>query len=134
MTIDVRFDSMEEFLRYVDVRGKVQTTFTDFSPEEMEKIYEGRKKVDGAPAEAQKENEPEVEAPAAVPAEEEKPKPTEALRIEARKILADLNKRTGKNTARELLTGLGYASLSKVPLEKLQGVIDKAREEDADAE
>lgn len=134
MTIDVRFDSMEEFLRYVDVRGKVQTTFTDFSPEEMEKIYEGRKKVDSAPAEAQEENEPKVEAPAAVPAEEEKSKPTEALRIEARKILADLNKRTGKNTAKELLMGLGYASLNKVPLEKLQEVIDKAREEDADAE
>ena len=42
MQITLTFDGMEEFLRYVDVRGKVNTTFTDFSPEEISEIYARR--------------------------------------------------------------------------------------------
>ena len=42
MQITLTFDGMEEFLRYVDVRGKVNTTFTDFSPEEIQEALARR--------------------------------------------------------------------------------------------
>ena len=42
MQITLTFDSMDEFLRYVDVRGKVNTTFTDFSPEEIQEALARR--------------------------------------------------------------------------------------------
>lgn len=136
MKINVTFDSMEEFLKYVDVRGKVQTTFTDFSPREIEKIYEDRKKEGSASTDAEPtpaEEKPAEAEPASAPAEE-KPQLDESIRVEARKVLADLNKRTGKNTAKEILSRMGFASLNKAPLDQIPAIIANAREEAADAE
>ena len=46
MQITLTFDSMEEFLRYVDVRGQIRTTCTatcmDLSPEEIQEALAGR--------------------------------------------------------------------------------------------
>ena len=51
MQIALTFDSMEEFLRYVDVSGKVQCTFTDPSPEvSPEEIQEALSRRHGAPS------------------------------------------------------------------------------------
>lgn len=76
------------------------------------------------PAEKPQDEEP---APAPeVPFEEDKPKMD---MVAARKILADLNKEAGSNVARATLKKLGYANLKVVPEDKLQEVVDAAREE-----
>ena len=51
MQITLTFDGMEEFLRYVDMRGKINTTFTNFSPEEIqETLAKRRAKAETAPS------------------------------------------------------------------------------------
>ena len=51
MKITLTFDGMEEFLRYVDVRGKINTTLTDFSPEEIQETLAKRQaKAETAPS------------------------------------------------------------------------------------
>ena len=83
MQITLTFDSMEEFLRYVDVRGKINTTFTDFSPAEIQETLtrrldaaardRGTGTIVGATPEEQRQEEArEAAQAAAVP--EKKPK------------------------------------------------------------
>lgn len=133
MKITLTFDSMEEFLRYVDVRGCVHTTFTDFSPTEIKTLMDMRKaaqepaEAPEAPKPAEKPQEPE-KAPE-VPFEED-PKPApKAPRVEdVRKALAALNKKAGKNIAKELIASVGYKKLTEVPegaLVTLQSLIEE---------
>ena len=136
MKITVTFDSTAEFLRYVDIRGKVCTTFTDFSPAEIKTITDMRKAAQepaGAP-EAPKPEKP-AEKPAEKPQEPEKapevpfdeePKVTVE---EVRKILADLNKAAGKNVAKDLIKAVGFKKLTGVPTEKLPELKHTAEEE-----
>lgn len=117
MKITVTFDSMEEMLRYVDVRGQVQTTFTDFTPEEIQRIENERK------------NAPEpVKDPEPAPAPEPEPvKITEDFRAEVRRAMATLNKQTGENTAKKILQERGFASLKDAPLEALPELMETVR-------
>lgn len=84
MKITVEFGSMEEFLRYVDVRGQVRTTITDFSPAEIEEalarrlersaaVDKGTGAVVGATPEEQRQEEAREAAQAAAEPEK-KPK------------------------------------------------------------
>lgn len=132
MKITVTFDSTEEFLRYVDIRGKVCTTFTDFSPAEIKTITDMRKAAQepaGAP------EAPKPEKPAEKPQEPEKAPEvpfTEDKKVtveEVRKILADLNKKAGKNVAKDLIKAVGYKKLTDVPTEKLPELKHTAEEE-----
>lgn len=77
--------------------------------------------------EAPKAEEPKKEEPApAEPApKKEEPK---IDRAEMRKLLSALNKSTGKNTARELISELGYKVLTEVPDDKLPELKAKAEE------
>lgn len=117
MQITLTFDSLEEFQKYT------QTAQAPAGQPEAPKPVEKPKKAE-KPAEKPQDEEPAT-APE-VPFEEDKPKMD---MITARKILADLNKATGSNVARATLKKLGYASLKAVPEDKLQEVVDAAREE-----
>lgn len=111
MKITVTFDSMDEMLRYVDMRGRVQTTFTDFTLAEIQRIENERK------------NAPE-------PVKEPDPEPvkiTEDFRAEVRRAMATLNKQTGENTAKKLLQERGFASLKDAPLEALPELMETVR-------
>lgn len=117
------------------MRIDVYLHFNDKDESPVKVWSEEAETTDSVPAEAKVEEEgpaPAEEAPA--PAKEEKPRLDESLRVEARKALADLNKRTGKNTAKEILKGLGFNSLKEVPLERIPEVMTIAREEEGDAE
>lgn len=134
MKITVTFDSMDEMLRYVDVRGRVQTTFTDFTPAEIQRIENERKNVpepvkDPEPDPAPVEEEPEKlpEEPEKAP-EEAKTEITEDFRVEVRKTLAALNKLQAGNPAKALIAETGYKRLTDVPLELLPGLMQKAKE------
>ena len=57
-----------------------------------------------------------------------------ALRVECRKVLAELNKATGKNTASELIKKRGAEKLTGVKDKDLEGLMAEAREALSDAE
>lgn len=115
MKITVTFDSMDEMLRYVDVRGQVQTTFTDFTPAEIQRIENERKNV----PEPVKDPEPTPDP--------EPVKITEDFRAEVRRAMATLNKQTGENTAKKILQERGFASLKDAPLETLPELMETVR-------
>ena len=133
MKITLTFDSMEEFLRYVDVRGGVRTTFTDFSPAEINTLMSMRKAAQ-KPAEAPEAPKPaekpqELEKAPEVPFTEDEKEEPKAPRVEdVRKALAALNKKAGKNIAKELIASVGYKKLTEVPegaLVTLQSLIEE---------
>ena len=140
MKIKIEFDSLEEMLRHVNLAGGITTTFTDFSPEEIERIQKDREKQTAAeePTETNesaperkpaKKDTPEAKAPEkATESPTEGKTPTEEDRVSVRKALAKLNKLTGKNVAREILEDMGYDKLTEVPLERLAELMEKAKE------
>lgn len=139
MKITVTFDSMKEFLQYVDVRGKVCTTFTDFSPTEIKTLMDMREVAQepaGAPEAPEPEKKPkEQEKPAEKPQEPEKAPDlpfTEDKKVtveEVRKILADLNKAAGKNVAKDLIKAVGFKRLTEVTEGALPALKNMAEEE-----
>nr|DAH43195.1 MAG TPA: hypothetical protein [Caudoviricetes sp.] len=62
------------------------------------------------------------------PAPEEEAPVDESFRVKVRKTLAALNKKTGKNTASELIHGFGVAKLTEVELKDLPALMQKAEE------
>ena len=124
ITVTFDFDSLEEFQKYI------QTAQAPAGQPEAPKPVEKPKKAEKP---AEKPQEPAVEAPTpAVEAPAGKADPGIDM-VMARKILADLNKEAGTNVARATLKKLGYASLKAVPEDKLQEVVDAAREEAGNA-
>ena len=124
MKITVTFDSMEEFVRHL----RPMEGFEDDRPDPVAKAEE---RIEQLKAEAVREamNPPEGFEPVEDPPFEEKaPAVTEDFRVEVRKALARLNKQTGKNTAKELITGIGYTKLTDVPLERLPELMEKVKE------
>ena len=78
------------------------------------------------PAKAEKIPEKAEETPAKA---EKAPEPAKEVdRVELRKILSVLNKSTGKNTARELINGMGFRALTDVPDDRLAELKAKAEE------
>ena len=127
MQITVTFDSLEEFLKYIQTAqapaGQPEAPKAEEKPKKAEKPAE-------KPQESAVEDEGEKEAEAVSAAQEDKPKMD---MVTARKILADLNKAAGTNVARATLKRLGYASLKAVPEDKLQEVVEAARKEAGNA-
>ena len=116
MKITVTFDSLEEFQKHMTTgREKVEITAQGLtaSPAPI---------LEPAPVEPQ-----EPAGAAEVPFTEDKPVEPEKLAEKApsvsveevRKLLADLNKKAGKNVAKELIRDVGYKKLTDVPAEKL---------------
>lgn len=131
MQITLTFDSMEEFLRYVDMRGKINTTFTDFSPAEIQEtltrrldaaaVDKGTGAIVGTTPEEQRQEEAREAAQAAAvpekkpkakknPPKEEKPaeEPTAAQEEAPAKAPEDLEKLRPK--ARKILSELNEAT------------------------
>lgn len=52
----------------------------------------------------------------------------ELLRLDVRKVLADLNKAQSGKPAQKLIKEMGFNGLSDVPGERLQELMDKAKE------
>lgn len=135
MKITVTFDSLEEFAQHM-------RTMEGFAPEKPvvlhdQGLFEAAKAAIKALA-----AEEAQEAPAAPegfepadstpfdekPAEAAAPAVTEDYRMEVRKFLAKLNKQTGKNTAKELISQFGAGKLTDIRLEDLPALMEKAKE------
>ena len=131
MKITVTFDTLEEFTRcmrpmegFEDDRptvAKAQDRIQQLQQEaeaEISKVDTGTGAIVGATPEEMKQIEAEEAAPAV----------TEDYRVEVRKFLAKLNKQTGKNTAKELISQFGVGSLKDVALADLPALMEKAKE------
>lgn len=134
MKITVVFDSLEEFQKHMTT-GRTSMTITQggatLAPEgaiipcSAEKPQEITREPQEPVQEPEKELEPAEELPF-----KEDPKPAAAPTVDAvRKLLAELNKRAGKNVAKDLIKAIGYKKLTEVPAEKLQELAETAMEE-----
>lgn len=124
MKITVTFDSLEEFQQHMTT-GKASMKITPEGVAVMPDVLITPAVVESVPvaAEAPEAPKPEkkpkkaekpVEAPE-VPFKEDKPEAPAVTTEQVRKQLADLNKKAGKNIAKELIRQVGYKKLTDVP-------------------
>ena len=134
MKITVTFDSLEEFAAHM----RPQEGFELEPVQEKRNVFEEAKQKVASIMEVDTGTGTLVGEPAELKASkteektEEQPVVTEDYRVEVRKFLAKLNKKTGKNTAKELISQFGAGSLKDVALADLPALMKKA-EEVADA-
>lgn len=123
MIVQVTFETLDEFKKFVDWKE---------SKEQQVPAHEPKKEK------AEPEEEVEVEKPKKEKKEKkEEPKVDyDALRVEVRKVLAELNKVTGKNTAAEIIKAHGATSgkLSQIEDMFLPSLLEEAKEALEDAE
>lgn len=118
MKITVTFDSLDEFEAF---KGTAAV-----APQSAQAPVE-RTEAPKAKKSAPKEEAPREEPPAA-PETAAKAAVTEDFRVEVRKTLAQLNKKTGGNEAKELIKEFGCSKLTEVKLEDLPALMEKAQE------
>ena len=118
MKITVTFDSLDEFEAF---KGTAAA-----APQRAQKPVE-EQEAPKAKKSAPKEEMPWKEPPA-TPDAPAKAAVTEDFRVEVRKTLAQLNKKTGGNEAKELIKGFGVSKLTEVKLEDLPALMEKAQE------
>ena len=131
MKITVTFDSLDEFEAFKGTA--VAAPQSAQKPAEEPEAPEAPKAKKSAPKEEMpwKEAPAEAETPkkAAAPAA---PAVTEDFRVEVRKALAQLNKATGGNVAKELIREVGCSKLTEVKLEDLPALMEKVKARNAE--
>ena len=145
MTINFTFNDFDEMeatvvrmARTIEAAKAAEIRREDAMSEHMEKVAEEIKEAvpSKAAAKAAKEapNKPgsNVSEQPGVP---QMPKPEKAEeaapkvdRVELRKVLSELNKTTGENTARKLINEMGFRVLTDVPDDRLAELKAKAEE------
>ena len=124
MKITATFDSLEEFQAFIG-RGVKMTkaeTKKQAAPEAV-----------GATPEEVKAEEPEKPKKEEPKAKKEPEPDFDAIRVECRKVLAELNQVTGKNTASEIIKTHGCKKLSEVEDMFLPALLEEAKEALQDA-
>lgn len=127
MKITIEFDGIEEFLRYVNLRGDVKTTFTNFDADVLKKAKEMQDEKKSAFEKAQEKTRKLAEAteeatamsppwqePEPAAAEEEKPAPVYVL-TDAQKAVREVVKKKGKDTAKEILARFPHKDKENEP-------------------
>lgn len=120
MNITVTFNSEAEFKQFIN------------SAKRLTEFIAAAKEAQILPVASDAEN-PVEKAKTAAPLEETQekeaaPEVSEDMRVEVRRILAQLNKKTGKNIARDLIKDFGVKQLTEVPLKDLPALLEKAKE------
>ena len=126
MKITATFDSLEEFQAFIgrgvkmtkaETKKQAAPEVVGATPEEMEEKAEEPEKPEKEEPKAKKEQEPDFDA----------------IRVECRKVLAELNQVTGKNTASEIIKTHGCKKLSEVEDMFLPALLEEAKEALQDA-
>ncbi len=126
MKITATFDSLEEFQAFIgrgvkmtkaETKKQAAPEVVGATPEEMEEKAEEPEKPKKEELKAKKEPEPDFDA----------------IRVECRKVLAELNQVTGKNTASEIIKTHGCKKLSEVEDMFLPALLEEAKEALQDA-
>lgn len=130
MNIQLTFDGFDDYCDGIrKLAGTIPeeaTTLAEAFPEKLEGMITA-KPVDTTaktePETAKTEPEPEPETAKA------EPEVTEDFRVEVRKTLAKINKKTGTNTASSMIKEItGMDKLTQVPLEQLPELMARAKE------
>ena len=143
MKIILEFNSIEEMqqsiqkLEQFNLEREVGVTAMEEDKKAVE-VKKAKKAKKEEPEEV-KASEPETQEPQEEAKKEEAKKEEpkvdyDALRVECRKVMAALNKATGKNTASEIIKGHGADKLSMVENRRLPALLEEAKEALADAE
>lgn len=126
MKITATFDSLEEFQAFIgrgvkmtkaETKKQAAPEVVGATPEEAEEKAEEQEKPKKEEPKAKKEPEPDFDA----------------IRVECRKVLAELNQVTGKNTASEIIKTHGCKKLSEVEDMFLPALLEEAKEALQDA-
>lgn len=129
MKITVVFDSLEEFRQHFGTTCAPAEAVQVWEPEPREEAAHVSGMCPTTVQEPEKEPEPAEEVPFKEdPKPAEKPAPKAPRVEEVRKALAALNKKAGKNIAKELIASVGYKKLTEVPegaLVTLQSLIEE---------
>ena len=125
MKITVTFDSLDEFEAFKGTAAAAPQSVQ--KPAEEPEAPKAKKSV---PKEEMpwKEASTEAETPKKAAA----PAVTEDFRVEVRKALAQLNKATGGNVAKELIKEFGCSKLTEVKLEDLPALMEKVKARNAE--
>lgn len=131
MKITVTFDSLDEFEAFKGTTAAAPQSAQ--KPAEEPEAPEAPKAKKSAPKEEMpwKEASTEAETPKKVAAPAA-PAVTEDFRVEVRKALAQLNKATGGNVAKELIREFGCSKLTEVKLEDLPALMEKVKARNAE--
>ena len=129
MKVTATFESLEEFREfmmhaYIISSENVPEKKPESVPDPEPKAEKPKKEKKAEKAE---KAEPKEEA------KEEAKVDYDALRVECRKVLAELNKVTGKNTASEIIKSHGADKLTNVEDMFLPALLEEAREALEDA-
>lgn len=132
MTITVTFESIDEMLGTLNVtREEILAATVGYEKPKKKKtevsapVAAPAPKAEPAPAPAPAEPEPEPEpAPAPAPAVEV----TDEYKLKVRQTLHELNKKTGKNTATELIKSFGVSKFTEMAPADLPALMAKAEE------
>lgn len=130
MKLNITFESWEEFEAFrggAPAVAKVQPEAPVLTAchEELHRIAQEVAQNTQESAQKPQESAQNTQESAQKP-QESAPEPVKIETV--RKALADLNKKTGKNLAKELIGQLGYSRLTDVPQEKLPELLAKAEE------
>jgi hypothetical protein len=141
MRITITFDGIPEMLRYINLdkadelvnAAKVYSDIpgNDPAPDQFVNVPVDPNKgvqrtadiINAAEAKEEKKTKKQAEAPA--PATE---KIDESYRVKVRSVLSALNKKTGENTAKELIAEFNADKLTGVALDDLPALMAKAQE------
>ena len=141
MRITITFDGIPEMLRYINLdkadelvnAAKVYSDIpgNDPAPDQFVNVPVDPNKgvqrtadiINAAEAKEEKKTKKQAEAPA--PAAE---KIDESYRVKVRSVLSALNKKTGENTAKELIAEFNADKLTGVALDDLPALMAKAQE------
>ena len=123
MKITATFDSLEEFQAFISRQ-----------PEAVPAV-EAKPEPEPEKEKAEPVEEVEAEKPKKEAKKEEPKADYDALRVEVRKVLAELNKLTGKNTAAEIIKAHGATGgkLSQIEDLFLPALLEEAKEALEDA-
>ena len=138
MKITATFDSLEEFQAFVNGKKPLTSEELNASAQKTADIINAAEEKMEAEKKAKKakKEEPKAEEPEPEPVKKEEPKVDyDALRVEVRKVLAELNKLTGKNTAAEIIKAHGATGgkLSQIGDMFLPALFEEAKEALEDA-
>ena len=139
MKIILEFNSIEEMqqsiqkLEQFNLEREVGVTAMEEDKKAVE-VKKAKKAKKEEPEEAKAETIADPEEPKEEAKKEEPKVDYDALRVECRKVMAALNKATGKNTASEIIKGHGADKLSMVENRRLPALLEEAKEALADAE
>lgn len=131
MKITVTFDALDEFNAFMGKQlnlvepASAQAPAGDWYPggSTMDERELTSVEPQEKPAELVKQTEEKTAPKSEAPTEKAAPKDDAVDLITARKVLANLNKRTGENTAHDLTMAFGYERLKEVPVDLLPEIV-----------